>query len=200
MMTSSPGASGCGSLSICVFCGSRSGSTEVLARAAAQAGAAIAARRHRVIYGAGGVGLMGTMACAASMRGAQITGVIPQRLYDIERGYAVPGQELIITADMFERKRVMLNAADAFLALPGGYGTLDEILEVVSLNYLGMMAKPLALLNVDGIWDSLLTLLSDVRDRGLVRPEERPPFYIADNCNDALMAIESAVDSSTQQA
>jgi uncharacterized protein (TIGR00730 family) len=140
------------------------------------------------------------MAGAAAVRGAQITGVIPQRLYDIERGYAVPAQELIITADMFERKRVMLNAADAFLALPGRYGTLDEILEVVSLNYLSMMAKPLVLLNVDGIWDSLLTLLSDVRDRGLVRPEERPPFYLADSCDDALTAIESAAARSIQQA
>jgi uncharacterized protein (TIGR00730 family) len=199
-MTSSPKATGRGPLSICVFCGSRPGTADGLAAAAAQAGAAIAARRHRVIYGAGGAGLMGAMAGAAALRGAQITGVIPQRLYDIERGYAAPAQELIVTADMFERKRVMLTAADAFLALPGGYGTLDEILEVVSLNHLGMMAKPLVLLNVDGIWDGLLTLLEDVRDRGLIPPGDRPPFYLADNCDDALTAIENALAPWVRQA
>lgn len=194
-MISPPEVSDRGPLGICVFCGSRPGNADVLTAAAAQIGRGIAERRHRVIYGAGGVGLMGAMAGAAAVHGAQITGVIPRRLYDIERGYAAQAQELIITADMFERKRVMLEAADAFLALPGGYGTLDEILEVVSLNYLGMMTKPLVLLNVDGIWDGLVILLSDMRERGLIRSEERPPFYLADNCDDALNFIEAALVS-----
>jgi uncharacterized protein (TIGR00730 family) len=198
-MTRSPGTSGCRSLSICVFCGSRPGNADVLATAAAQVGTAIAARRHRVIFGAGGVGLMGAMVSAAAMCGASVTGVIPKHLYDLERGYLAPVQELIITADLFERKRIMLNAADAFLALPGGYGTLDEILEVVSLNHLGIMAKPLVLLNVDGIWDSLVTLLSDMRNRGLVRPEERLPFYLAASCDDALTAIEDAVSPAIER-
>jgi uncharacterized protein (TIGR00730 family) len=198
-MPSSRVTSGCRSLTICVFCGSRLGTADVLAREAALVGAAIAARRHRIIYGAGGLGLMGAMAGAAARRGASVTGVIPQHLYELERGYAAPAQELIITADMFERKRVMLAAADAFLALPGGYGTLDEILEVVSLNHLGIMAKPLVLLNVDGIWGGLVSLLNEMRIRGLIRPEEGPPFYVAATCEDALSAIEDALIPTTER-
>ena len=120
-------------LSVAVFCGARAGRTPRVMECAGEVGALLGARGHRLVYGAGGVGVMGAVARAAQRHGAPVTGVIPRFLRELERDDVAPEQELIVTDDMFERKQVMFARADAFLALPGGYGTLDEVIEAVSL-------------------------------------------------------------------
>jgi uncharacterized protein (TIGR00730 family) len=177
---------------ITVFCGARSGSPAAVA-AAAGLGRAIGEQGHHLVYGAGGVGLMEETARAASAAGARVTGVVPRFLYELDRVRQAVCTELVITDDMFERKRLMIERADAFVALPGGYGTLDEILEVVSLAYLGQCPKPLALVDVDRHWDSLCTLFADVHARGFTRPDRDGLYRVVDS-------PEAAVDFVTRAA
>ncbi|WP_089962116.1 TIGR00730 family Rossman fold protein [Lentzea xinjiangensis] len=157
------------SRTITVFCGARPGSPAA-AVAAERLGHAIGMGGHRLVYGAGGVGLMEVTARAAAAAGAVVTGVVPRFLYELDRVQQAVCTDLVVTDDMFERKRLMIDRADAFVALPGGFGTLDEVLEVIALAYLGQCPKPLALVDVDGHWDALCALFTDVHQRGFTRP------------------------------
>lgn len=185
-----PGTPAARKLSICVFCGARPGLSPLGPPVAEAVGAALGLRGHRLVYGAGGVGLMGSLARGALRAGAEVTGIIPPSLLEIERPLLEPGQRLVVTEDMFERKRLMIDQADAFIALPGGYGTLDEILEVVSLSYLGECPKPITLLNVDGIFDNLFALFADIHRRGFTRGGP-PLFHVSATVDEALDHIES---------
>lgn len=177
-------------LSVAVFCGARPGHSPRATECAEEVGALLGTRGHRLVYGAGGVGVMGAVARAAQRHGAPVTGVIPRFLRELERDDMAPEQELIITDDMFERKRVMFARADAFLALPGGYGTLDEVIEAVSLNYLGQNLRPLVLLDVDEFWAPLLRTLTAVHDRGFTRDPAPAPFEIVGDPAAAVAAVE----------
>ena len=147
--------------SVCVFCGSRTGSSPVHAAAATELGAALAAAGLRLVYGAGDVGLMGAVARAAIAAGGRTLGVIPAHLVPREaRGR--PLADRVVTETMHERKKVMFMNADAIVALPGGPGTLDELFEVLTWRQLGLHRKPVLLLNVEGYWDPLLALLAHV--------------------------------------
>ena len=137
--------------SVGVFCGSRTGSDPAFAVLAAALGTAIGRRGWRLVYGGGEVGLMGVVARAALDAGGTALGVIPQRLLDREVGKR-DLTELRVTATMFERKADLIREADAFVALPGGLGTLDEILDVLTLRQLGYHAKPMLLLDHEGFW------------------------------------------------
>lgn len=165
--------------SICVFCGSRTGSNPAFLSAAIATGTAIARTGHTLVYGAGNVGLMGAMADAALAAGGTVIGIIPEALVRLEvchRGLS----ELQVVADMHQRKRLMCDRADGFLALPGGIGTLDEISEVLCWNQLGMHVgaharngvKPLACLEVDGFWSPLLAFLSHLTGHGFMARSE----------------------------
>ncbi|USX53393.1 TIGR00730 family Rossman fold protein [Lentzea sp. HUAS12] len=156
-------------LSLGVFCGFASGPSARYAEAATALGAGLAARGHRLVYGAGGVGLMGAVARGASAGGAPILGVIPEFLRAKEMGDDLPPQEIVLTDDLLERKRVMIDRSDAFIALPGGYGTLDEVLEVVSMAALGQDVGPIVLLDVDDDWRSLIEYVEELGRRGFVR-------------------------------
>ncbi len=140
-----------GLFSVGVFCGSRLGPDPAHAAAAGALGEAVAARGWRLVYGGGEVGLMGIAARAALAAGGEVLGIIPQRLLDREVGKH-DLTELRITATMFERKEILIVESDAFVALPGGLGTLDEILDVVTLRQLGYHAKPMLLLDIAGYW------------------------------------------------
>ena len=179
-----------GGLAVAVFCGARTGHLPRVSEYAQDVGALLGTRGHRLIYGAGGVGVMGAVARSAQRHGAPVTGVIPRFLRELERDDMAPEQELVVTEDMFERKKVMFDMADAFLALPGGYGTLDEVIEVVSLNYLGRNPRPLVLLGVDDFWTPLLRTLTAVQDRGYTRDSTPAPFEIADDPAAAIAAVE----------
>jgi len=151
--------------SVCVFCGSRSGGDPAFAAAAADLGTALASAGLRLVYGAGDVGLMGAVAGAAITAGGRALGVIPGHLVPREaRGR--PYGDQVVTETMHERKKVMFMNADAIVALPGGPGTLDELFEVLTWRQLGLHAKPVLLLNVNGYWDPLLGLLAHVVGAG----------------------------------
>ncbi|HET9978081.1 MAG TPA: TIGR00730 family Rossman fold protein [Burkholderiaceae bacterium] len=154
-------------LAIAVYCGSRFGDSPAFERAARAIGAAIGAAGDTLVYGGGRVGLMGAVADAALAAGGRVIGVIPQALMDREVGH--PGlSELHVVQTMHERKQRMARHADAFVALPGGIGTLEELYEMWSWQQLGYHDKPVALLNVEGYYDALLAFTRVSFERGFV--------------------------------
>lgn len=151
------GAPDATAFSVAVFCGSRLGHDAAHEAAARELGAAIGQRGWQLVYGGGDVGLMGVTARSALAAGAPVLGIIPQRLLEREIG-KVDLSELRITGTMFERKEQLIEAADAFVALPGGLGTLDEILDAVTLRQLGYHAKPILLVDLGGYWQACQAL------------------------------------------
>ncbi|SIN85226.1 TIGR00730 family Rossman fold protein [Vannielia litorea] len=148
-------------LSVCVYCGSRDGTDPAYAEAAEALGAAIADHGWRLVYGAGDVGLMGRVARTAQAGGAETFGVIPTHLLQREVGKR-DLTSFIVTETMHERKKVMFMNAEAVVVLPGGAGSLDELFEALTWRQLGLHAKPVFLLNVNGYWDKLIALLEHV--------------------------------------
>ncbi len=157
--------------SVCVFCGSSPGRDPRFAQAARATGALLARRGIALVYGGGHIGVMGEVADAALAAGGRVTGVIPQHLMRPEVAH-LGLSELIVVDSMHQRKRLMADRADAFLVLPGGYGTLDETFEMVTWLQLGLQHKPLVLVNVGGYFDSLLQWLQLAVDSGFVRPQQ----------------------------
>ena len=157
---------------ICVFTGSRVGAGDEFAAAARELGALLAARGHTVVFGGAQVGLMGILADAVLAHGGQIIGVIPGHL--TAREIAHPGlTELRVVDSMHERKMVMSELSDGVIALPGGFGTLDELFEALTWAQLGLHRKPCGLLNVDGYFDALLAFLDHVVERQFLAPAYR---------------------------
>ena len=150
---------------VCVYCGSRDGDEPSFAAAAETVGAGIARRGMGLVYGAGDVGLMGRVATSVMDAGGDVLGVIPQHLMDREIGKR-DLSELIVVQTMHERKMIMFERSDAFVALPGGPGTLDELIELLTWRQLGLHDRPAHLLNLDGYWQPLITLLETTVDRG----------------------------------
>lgn len=170
-----------------MYCGANPGNDPAFVAAAAELGAAIASAGHRLVYGGGRVGLMGTVADAALAAGGEVTGVIPQHLVDREvahRGVT----ELVVTTSMHTRKEVMAERADGFIALPGGYGTLDEVLEVLTWNQIGTLSKPVAFLDVAGYYESLFRFFDEAAQAGLLMPAHRAAAQRATTV-DAALAI-----------
>lgn len=158
---------GSAAFSLCVYCGSRPGNSPEFARIAQTVGTWIGQHGGQLVYGGGHNGLMGIMADAALAAGARVIGVIPKAL--VEKEWAHTGcTELHIVDNMHERKRIMAENADAFLALPGGIGTLEEFFEVWTWRQLGYHNKPVGLLNMDGFYDSLLTFLNSAVSAGFM--------------------------------
>ncbi len=158
--------------SVCVFCASSNGVDPIFLEAAKNLGTSIAERGWRLVYGGAEVGLMGAMANAALAAGGKVTGVIPRAL--VSREIAHRGlTELIETASMHERKAEMAQRADAFLVLPGGLGTLEEVCEILTWRLLGIHDKPLVLIDTAGYWNRFLHLLDGAMEAGFLRPPHR---------------------------
>ena len=175
--------------SLCVFCGSSRGSDPAFAAAARAFGAAIARSGRTLVYGGGDVGLMGILASAALDAGGKVIGVIPRPL--AEKEIAHPRlTELRVVESMHERKAMMAELADAFVAMPGGIGTLEEFFEIWTWVQLGLIRKPLGLLNVAGYFDPLLAFLDRVTAQGFLHREHRDMLLVAD----APEALLSRVD------
>ena len=155
--------------SVAVFCGSRFGVDPAHRAAASEIGAAIGGRGWRLVYGGGEVGLMGVTARAALEAGGPVLGIIPQRLLDREVGKR-DLTELRVTATMFERKELLIREADAFVVLPGGLGTLDEILDAVTLRQLGYHQKSILLLDLGGYWQACVALFAQFAAAGFAEP------------------------------
>ena len=163
--------------SVCVFCGSNSGARDSYAEAAREVGRALAERGLSLVYGGAAVGLMGALAGAALEAGGTVIGVMPKAL--IEREIAHAGlSELHEVRSMHERKAMMADRSDAFLALPGGAGTLEETFEAWTWAQLGHHAKPVGLLNVDGFFDALLTFLDHQCRERFIRREHRDMLFV----------------------
>jgi len=158
-------------LSVCVYCGSRSGAHPEYAAAARSIGTEIGRRGWQLVYGGGRAGLMGVVADAALAAGAPVVGVIPESLMGRELGHRGL-TELHVVQTMHERKLMMAERSDAFAALPGGIGTFEELFEVWSWRQLGYHDKPLGLLNVAGYYDTLLTFLRESERQGLMTNEQ----------------------------
>jgi uncharacterized protein (TIGR00730 family) len=184
------------SLSLCVYCGSRLGDSPVFERAARTLGERLALRGGRLVYGGGRVGLMGTVADAMLRGGGDVVGVIPQALMQREVGH-VGLTELHVVQTMHERKQLMAERADAFVALPGGIGTLEELYEVWSWQQLGYHDKPVALLNVDGYYDALLQFMHDGHRRGFVSDAQHAALIVDDDVERLLDRVSAAAAKAT---
>lgn len=156
--------------SVCIYCGSRVGARPAYAVAAADTGVMLARNDWQLVYGAGDVGLMGKVACATQAEGGRTFGVIPTHLMDWEVGKR-DLDTFVITETMHERKKVMFMNADAVVVLPGGAGSLDELFEVLTWRQLGLHNKPIFLLNIEGYWDPLITLLNHIIAQGFADAE-----------------------------
>lgn len=176
---------------VCVFCGSSSGSSPDYSVAARCCGATLAKRRLTLVYGGGNIGLMGVLADATLAAGGEVIGVIPRKL--IDREVAHEGLTTLIPVDsMHERKQKMADLADAFLALPGGFGTLEELFEVLSWLQLGLHTKPVGLLNILNFYDPMLTFLAHMRDQRFLKTEHYESLLVEEDVEpilDKLMAF-----------
>ena len=170
---------------VCVFCGASSGRAAGYAATARSFGAAVAARGLGVVYGGGKVGLMGAVADGALAAGGEVIGVIPQAL--VERELAHDGlSALHVVGSLHERKALMAELADAFVALPGGFGTLDELMEQLTWSQLGLHAKPVGLLDVEGYWRPLVAFARHATEEGFVREGDLAAIAVAGDA-DALL-------------
>jgi uncharacterized protein (TIGR00730 family) len=177
--------------SICVYCASGPGNNPAFMEAAAQLGRILARNGIRLVYGGGSVGLMGALAESVLDHGGFVTGVIPDFLVNREH-MLVRVQERIVTPDMHERKRVMFERADAFVALPGGVGTLEELVEQLTWAQLGRHKKPILILNTAGFWDPLRALIAQMEKLEFIRPGLSVDFLVAEHVEDILPKLFEA--------
>lgn len=177
--------------SICVFCGSSICVAESYRQAAARLGTAVAERGVRLVYGGGRIGLMGIVADAALAVNGTVIGVIPEFLRGLEVAHTGL-TELRVVATMHERKRAMFELADAFVVLPGGLGTLDETIEIITWRQLGLHDKPVVLFDVGGFWQPLRKLVGAIVDEGFAHPEHAGLFVMASSIEEIFAAISEA--------
>jgi uncharacterized protein (TIGR00730 family) len=177
---------------VCVFCGSAPGSDPVYATAATELGTELVRRGLALVYGGGRVGLMGAVATAVTAAGGTVVGVIPHALSAKEIAYA-EATELVVVDTMHARKALMADRADAFVALPGGYGTCDELFEVLTWAQLGIHRKPVGILNVNGFFTPLLGWLDHVVGEGLLKPKHRELLLVSETVGDLLDQLAAYV-------
>ncbi|MEX2126817.1 MAG: TIGR00730 family Rossman fold protein [Xanthobacteraceae bacterium] len=176
--------------SVCVYCGSSNGNDPIYLEAARDFGRTLAREKLKLVYGGGGIGLMGQLARAAIEAGGEVTGVIPDFLVAREKALD-GGRGVIVTNDMHERKRTMFELADAFVALPGGIGTLEELVEQMTWVQLGRHKKPLLLLNLMNFWEPLLVLLRHQQKQGFIHPGSFD-FLVAERVSDVVPMLREA--------
>ncbi|GAY57523.1 hypothetical protein CUMW_180110 [Citrus unshiu] len=174
---------------VCVFCGSNSGNRKIFSDAALDLATQLVERKINLVYGGGSVGLMGLVSQTIFDGGCHVLGVIPKALVPIEISGQTVGDVLIVS-DMHERKAEMARRADAFIALPGGYGTMEELLEMITWSQLGIHDKPVGVLNVDGYYDSLLRFFDKGVEEGFIKSSARNIVISAKNARDLLQGME----------
>jgi uncharacterized protein (TIGR00730 family) len=177
--------------SVCVYCGSSTGGDRLYVEAARVLGEAIAEAGLRLIYGGGGKGIMGAVAQSVSAAGGAVVGIIPRFLINKEATEAALARldELVVTEDMHARKHRMFEESDAFVALPGGIGTLEEIVEMMTWAQLGRHEKPIVLANIGGFWSPLMNLLEHMKGEGFLHTAQRIAPLVVDDAADIVPAI-----------
>jgi uncharacterized protein (TIGR00730 family) len=179
---------------ICVYCGSGPGTDPAFVEAARAFGAVLAKNGIGLVFGGGAVGIMGELAQAVRHHGGEVTGIIPEFL--VAREHALKGVHgLIVTRDMHERKRKMFELADAFVALPGGVGTLEEIVEQMTWAQLGRHKKPILLANIQGFWQPLCALLAHMKALEFIRGDLNFDLLVADRVEEILPMLQKAADA-----
>ncbi len=191
-----PGPSTMNLRSICVYCGSGAGADPDFAAAADALGRAMGRESLSLVYGGGNVGLMGTVARGVLAGGGHVAGIIPDFLKSRER-MLEEAQETVVVPDMHTRKRLMFERADAFVALPGGIGTLEELVEQMTWAQLGRHEKPILLLSVNGFWRPLLDLLAHMRDQGFIRPGLELNYLVAERVEEVIPMLRQAASRAT---
>jgi uncharacterized protein (TIGR00730 family) len=184
---------------VCVYCGSGPGTNPRFIEAASALGKALAQNGIRLVFGGGSVGMMGAVASAVLDHGGSVTGIIPDFLTTREHALNRV-QETIVTPDMHERKRLMFERSDAFVALPGGIGTLEELVEQLTWKQLGRHAKPVLLANIDGFWEPLLALLAPMRSTQFIRTGQSVEILKAERVEDILPRLRSAAAVASEEA
>jgi uncharacterized protein (TIGR00730 family) len=184
-------AGACDVHNICVYCGSGMGKNQGYQAAARTLGQALAEQGIGLVYGGGNLGLMGEIAHATLNHGGRVTGIIPQFLTRKEH-LLRDVDELIVTQDMHERKRLMFERSDAFVALPGGIGTLEELVEQLTWVQLGRHTKPVIVANIEGFWDPFLHILNHMKEDGFIRPGVNVRFSVVEDATKIVPAIIAA--------
>lgn len=184
---------------VCVYCGSSPGTDPTFVAAATRFGKLLVDHRIGLVYGGGSSGLMGALAKSVHEHGGDITGVIPEFLKAKERMFG-DANDLVVTRDMHERKRIMFERADAFVALPGGIGTLEELVEQLTWAQLGRHRKPIVLVNVKGFWDSLVEVFDHMNRLGFIHSNALLGYIVVDSVDDVLPAIFKASAPVSEEA
>ena len=182
---------------ICIYCGSSPGANPRYLAAARQLGKTIARDGASLVYGGGDLGLMGEVARAVLAGGGRVTGIIPAFLQQRERVLG-EAQELVVVPDMHTRKRLMFERADAFVALPGGIGTLEELVEQLTWAQLGQHTKPIVMVDIDGFWQPLLALLDHMRREGFIRESDNSTPVVVDRVEDVLPIVMRAREAAAR--
>jgi uncharacterized protein (TIGR00730 family) len=181
---------------ICVYCGSGPGSDPAFVEAARTFGRMLAEQRIGLIFGGGSVGLMGELAAAVLDHGGDVTGVIPEFL--INREHAMARAKMIVTSDMHERKQRMFELADAFVALPGGIGTLEELVEQMTWAQLGRHRKPILLANIKKFWDPLCALLDHMAELQFIRAGLEIKYLVTERVDDIVPLLTKEIERITE--
>ena len=184
--------------SICLFCGSSPGVDPAFRLAAAQLGTTLANNTIRLVYGGGHVGLMGVAADACLVAGGEVVGVIPRKLMEKEVGHAGLTQMHVVET-MHERKALMTQLSDGFIALPGGYGTLDELFEALTWQQLAYHLLPVGVLNVSGFFDHLVQFLDHARDQRLLRDAHRDSLIVDNNLSSLIARMQTFVPPNNEK-
>jgi uncharacterized protein (TIGR00730 family) len=179
--------------SICVYCGSARGRSPRYIAAARELGEAMAERQIRLVYGGARIGMMGEVADAVMKNRGQVTGVIPEHLQTSEVGHSGI-TELKVVESMHVRKKLMFDISDAFAVLPGGYGTLDELFEIITWRMLKLHDKPVVVLNIDGYWDPLLKLIDQLIGEGFAREDSRQYYSVVNSVGRMFDLLDQPAD------
>jgi len=178
---------------ICVYCGSSTGRDPNFTKAAQDLGRLMAENEIGLVYGGGRLGLMGEIAGSVVKHGGHVTGIIPDFLRDREQTFEGV-QEIVVVPDMHTRKRMMFEKADAFVAMPGGIGTLEELVEQMTWAQLGRHTKPILMLSINGFWRPLLSLCAYMREQGFIRPNLELNYMVAEQSEDVIPMLQKAAE------
>lgn len=180
---------------ICVYCGSGPGADPAFVEAARAFGKVLAQNKIGLVFGGGSVGLMGELAGAVLDNGGEAVGIIPRFLTN--REHAMTRGEVVVTRDMHERKQLMFDHADAFVALPGGVGTLEELVEQMTWSQLGQHKKPILIANINGFWNPLCVLLDHMEEMHFIRPGLAVNYLVAERVEDILPRLTAAAQATS---
>ncbi len=183
---------------IAVFCGSATGNREVYINKTHQLGKLFVKNDFSLVYGSGNVGLMGVLADSMLEESGTVIGVIPQHLVDVEVAHKHITQTYVVDT-MSERKTLINELSDAYLILPGGFGTLDEFFEMLTLNQLGIIKKPIGVFNIEGYYDKMFEMMDHFVQERFVRPEHKNLYFISDDENDLIAKLKVFVPTETQK-